>query len=88
MGEVQSALDALAAEDLKPMFGPQLLDRLREMVVLQNRVVAEVTRTVRECELAQAAETDGLKTMRSWLGVGMLISPRPRPVKWCARGEL
>jgi hypothetical protein len=67
MGELQSALDALAAEDLKPMFGPQLLDRLAPLLQAQNRIAAEITRTVRECELTGAAETDGLKTMQSWL---------------------
>ena len=67
MGELQSAVDALAAEDLKPMFGSQVLGRLRELLVLQNRIAAEVTRTVRECELTQAAEHDGLKTMQAWL---------------------
>jgi hypothetical protein len=76
MGELQSALDALAAEDLKPMFGPQLLDRLRGLVQLQNRVAAEVTRTVRECELTQAAETDGLKTMQSWLRGHARLAPQ------------
>jgi hypothetical protein len=76
MGELTSALDALAAEDLKPMFGPQLLDRLSELLVIQNRVAAEVIRTVRECELTQAAEHDGLKTMQSWLrGHGRLSPP-------------
>jgi hypothetical protein len=73
MGEVQSALDALAAEDLKPLFGPQLLDRLGELLVLQNRIAAEVTRTVRECELTRAPEHDGLTSVRSWLiGHGLL----------------
>ena len=67
MGELQSALDALAAEDLKPLFGPQLLDRLRPLLVLHNRIAAEIARTVRECELTGAAESDGLKTMQSWL---------------------
>src|SRR3712207_7160677 len=67
MGELQSAIDVLAAEELKPMFGPQLLERLRPLLVLQNRIAAEVTRTVRECELTGAAEHDGLKTMQSWL---------------------
>ncbi|MBY3554845.1 DUF222 domain-containing protein, partial [Modestobacter lapidis] len=75
MGELTSALDALAADDLKPMFGPQLLDRLGELLVLQNRVAAEVARTVRECELTQASEHDGLKTTQSWLrGHGRLSS--------------
>jgi hypothetical protein len=54
MGELTSALDSLAAEDLKPMFGPQLLERLGDLLVVQNRIAAEVTRTVRECELTQA----------------------------------
>jgi hypothetical protein len=67
VGELQSALDALAAEDLKPMFGPQLLDRLAPLLQAQNRIAAEVARTVRECELTGAAESDGLKTMQSWL---------------------
>jgi hypothetical protein len=44
-----------------------LLDRLAPLLQAQNRIAAEVTRTVRECELTQAAETDGLKTMQSWL---------------------
>jgi hypothetical protein len=67
MGELRSALDALAADDLAPMCGPQLLDRLAELVREQNRIAAEVVRTVRACELTQAAECDGLKTMQSWL---------------------
>src|SRR3954454_25185347 len=67
MGELESAVDALAAEDLKPGFGPQLLDRLGPLLVLQNRIAAEIARTVRQCELTGAAEHDGLKTMQSWL---------------------
>src|SRR3954470_15841568 len=67
MGELQSALDALAADDLAPMFGPQLLERLGPLLVGLNRIAAEVTRTVRACELTGAAEADGLKTMQSWL---------------------
>ncbi len=75
MGELTSALDALAAEDLKPMFGPQLLERLGDLLVIQNRIAAEVIRTVRECELTQAAEHDGLTTMQSWVrGHGRLSS--------------
>src|SRR4051812_43411348 len=49
------------------MLGPQLLDRLGPLLVLQNRIAAEIVRTVRGCELTGAAETDGLKTMASWL---------------------
>ena len=62
-----TALDALAAEDLTPLFGPALLDRLRPLLAAQNRLAAEVARTVREAEVSGAAEVDGLKTMASWL---------------------
>ncbi|HZH19975.1 MAG TPA: DUF222 domain-containing protein [Geodermatophilus sp.] len=64
---LSSALDALAREDLAPLFGPALLERLRPLLVAQNRLAAEVARTVRECEVSGAAEHDGLKTMASWL---------------------
>ena len=47
MGELTSALDALAADDLKPMFGPALLDRAAELLEARNRIDAELTRTVR-----------------------------------------
>src|SRR4051812_7643420 len=67
MGEMASTLDALAADDLPAMFGPQLLERLGELLIAQNRMAAEVARTVRQCELAGAAEFDGKKTMASWL---------------------
>jgi uncharacterized protein DUF222 len=65
--ELTAALDALAAEDLAPLFGPALLDRLRPLLAAQNRLAAEVARTVREAEVSGAAEVDGLKTMASWL---------------------
>ena len=64
---LSSALDALAREDLAPLFGPALLERLRPLLVAQNRLAAEVARTVRECEVSGAAEHDGLKVMTSWL---------------------
>src|SRR6185312_12482186 len=47
--------------------GPQLLERIGELLKAQNRLAAEVARTVRQCELAGAAEFDGKKTMASWL---------------------
>ena len=67
MGELRSALDALAVEDLKPAFGPQLLERLAPLLADRNRLDAEIARTVRECELTGAAEHDGLTSMPSWL---------------------
>ncbi len=48
MDELTAALDALAAEDLAPLFGPALLERLRPLLAAQNRIAAEVARTVRE----------------------------------------
>src|SRR5437763_13678595 len=75
VGELESALDALAAEDLTALFGPSLPDRLRPLLVLQKPVAAEITRTVRACELTGAAEHDGLKSMQAWLrGHGHLSS--------------
>ena len=38
MGELSSALDALAAEDLHSLFGPALLDRTTMLLVVRNRV--------------------------------------------------
>ncbi|MCZ2804910.1 DUF222 domain-containing protein [Modestobacter sp. VKM Ac-2983] len=67
MSELQSALDALAAEDLHGLTDGAVLDRTTLLVQLGNRVAAELTRTVRHAELTQAAEYDGLKSMRSWL---------------------
>jgi hypothetical protein len=67
MGELGSTLDAFAADDLPAMFGPQLLERLGDLLQAQNRLAAEVARTVRQCELADAAEFDGKKSMTSWL---------------------
>ncbi|MGY2079770.1 DUF222 domain-containing protein [Modestobacter sp. SYSU DS0657] len=83
---LSAALDQLVAEDLKPRFGPQLLDRLRGLLVAQNRLAAEVARTVRECELTQAAEVDGLTSMRSWLvGHGLLAAPEAKRVVGAGR---
>src|SRR4051794_25837510 len=70
-----SALDALAGEDLPALAGPALLARLRELLGAANRLAAEVTRTVRECELTSAAEYDGLASMASWLRGHGRLSP-------------
>ncbi|MCZ2818643.1 HNH endonuclease signature motif containing protein [Modestobacter sp. VKM Ac-2984] len=67
MSELQSALDALAAEDLHGLTDGAVLDRTTLLVQVGNRVAAELTRTVRHAETTQAAEYDGLKSMRSWL---------------------
>ncbi|MFD2093485.1 HNH endonuclease [Blastococcus deserti] len=66
-GRAAVGLDALAAEDLHALVGPQLLDRTAELVAARNRIDAELTRTVRAADLARAAEHDGLESMKPWL---------------------
>ena len=60
-------MEQVAGQDLKGMFGPQVLDRTRSLLTLKNRIDAELARTVREGELTQASDHDGAKTMQSWL---------------------
>lgn len=70
MGELASTLDALgalAADDLFELSDGDLLDRTRALARARNMLDAELARTVRRAEFAQAAEYDGLKSMRSWL---------------------
>jgi hypothetical protein len=73
VSELQSALDALASDDLLPMGDGELLDRTEALVRARNCLDAELTRTVRRAEAAQASERDGLKSMRSWLGTHSLL---------------
>src|SRR5436305_3781222 len=75
MGELASALDGLAAEDLFGMSAARLLDRTAALVAARNRIDAELAPTVRRAELAQAPEHDGLKTMQSWLRGHARLSP-------------
>ncbi|MCU1615375.1 MAG: endonuclease [Frankiales bacterium] len=75
MRELRSALDALAAEDLSGLVGPPLLDRTAELLSARNRIDAELARTVRECELTQAPQFDGLASMASWLRGHARLSP-------------
>uniref|UniRef100_UPI00261867EE hypothetical protein n=1 Tax=Mycobacterium sp. TaxID=1785 RepID=UPI00261867EE len=67
MGELASAIDPLAADDLPGLPAPALLDRLAGLLRESNRMAAEIARTVRACEAVGAAEFDGLKSMPSWL---------------------
>ena len=67
MGELQSALDALAAEDLDTLPAGAQLDRIRNLVAAQHRVAALLTRAVRTADLTQAVEHDGLTSIKSWL---------------------
>ena len=75
MSELRSAVDDLATDDLHAMPAAAVMDRLRELLQLQNRIAAEVTRTVRAADLAGGAELDGLKTMPSWLRGHGHLSP-------------
>ena len=75
LADLEAVLDRLAAEDLKPMFGPQVLDRTGRVLRAPNRLAAQVARSVREGELTQAPEHDGLKTMQSWLRGHARLSP-------------
>src|SRR3954451_10930936 len=70
MGELASTLDALgalAADDLFASCDADLLDRTRDLVRARNMLDAELARTVRRAEFAQAAEHDGQKSMKPWL---------------------
>ncbi|MGY1748935.1 DUF222 domain-containing protein [Modestobacter sp. SYSU DS0511] len=75
MSELTSALDALAAEGLHGLTDGEVLDRTGLLVAVANRVAAELTRTVRHAEATQAAERDGLKSMRSWLIGHVRLAP-------------
>src|SRR3954451_9306338 len=70
-----SALDGLAADDLHRLPSAELLDRVAELVRARNRIDAELARTVRRAELAQAPEHDRLKTMACWLRGHARLSP-------------
>jgi hypothetical protein len=75
VGELQSALDALAGEVLDGMVAPQLLDRTSMLVRARNRIDAELARTARRAELAQAPEHDGVRSMAAWLRGHLRLSP-------------
>ena len=83
MGELDTALEALAADDLFALPAPALLDLEAELLRARNRLDAELARTTRRAELAQAPEHDGQKTMASWLR-GTATSPPGRPGCWSA----
>jgi hypothetical protein len=67
LAEFEAALDRVAGEGLKSLLGPQVLDRTRRLMVMKNRLDAQVARCVREGELTGAADHDGQASMQSWL---------------------
>jgi hypothetical protein len=75
LADLEHALDRVAEQDLKGMFGPKVLDRSRRLLTAKNRLDAQLARSVRQGELTQASEHDGATTMQSWLrGHGRLSS--------------
>src|SRR3954454_17057981 len=62
-----SMRDEVPEADLHALSGPQLLDRMRELVEVINRAQAQLARTVRTAENRQAFEHDGMKSAQSWL---------------------
>ena len=67
MSELQSALDALAADDLHVLPAGTQLEQISDLVQARNRLDALLARRVRVAELTQTAEHDGKKSMASWL---------------------
>ena len=86
MGELASAIDLLAADDLPGLPAPALLDRLAGLLREQNRMAAEIVRTVRACDTSGAAEFDGLRNMPSWLRGHGHLSPGRRGRSWTPAG--
>jgi hypothetical protein len=74
--ELEAALDALATDDLDGFMAPPLLDRTARLVRAANRIMSELTRTVRRADAVQAAEHDGLTSMSSWLRTHVRLSAR------------
>jgi len=75
MGELRSLLQALAAQDLHGLSQRETLERAALLMVVVNQASAELTRTVRHADTTGAAESDGLKTMQSWLRGHGQLSP-------------
>jgi len=75
MGELRSLLQALAAQDLHGLSQRETLERAALLLAVVNQASAELTRTVRHADTTGAAESDGLKTMQSWLRGHGQLSP-------------
>ncbi len=67
MGELLSAMGALAADEVRGIPAREQLDRVGRLLEARNRIDAELIRAVRAADVDQAPEDDGKKTMRSWL---------------------
>ena len=62
--------------DLDGLTDGELLEHIGSLVAEQNRVAARLARAVRAAECRQAAERDGLRSMRSWLRTHTRLSER------------
>ncbi|MCO7219603.1 HNH endonuclease signature motif containing protein [Klenkia sp. PcliD-1-E] len=62
-----TVLELDEVEDLHRLPADDVLELLAGLVVERNRLDAQITGLVRHAELTQAAEHDGLASMRSWL---------------------
>ncbi|SEO40554.1 HNH endonuclease signature motif containing protein [Trujillonella endophytica] len=67
MGELRSALDALATLDLDELADAALLEHTRELVTASHRIAAALTRVARRVDVRGAAEFDGAKNAKLWL---------------------
>jgi hypothetical protein len=56
LAELEHALDRVAEQNLKGLFGPQVVDWTKRLLRAANRLDAQVARSVREGELTQADE--------------------------------
>src|SRR3954454_8518901 len=75
LAAIAAGLDSLAGEDLYPVPAAALLGETKELIAARNRLDAQIARQVRRAELAQAPETDGLKSMAAWLRGHCRLSP-------------
>jgi hypothetical protein len=75
VGELLAVLRALAGEDLHLLGAADLQARTASLVAARNMIDAELARTVRRAELAEAPERDGLNSMASWLRGHCRLAP-------------
>ena len=66
LAALEAALDAIAVEDAAAGDEARLA-RVRRLTAAANRVTALQAAAVRDAEIHQSAEHDGLKSMKSWL---------------------
>jgi hypothetical protein len=64
---LETALDALAEQDVHDRTGPQLLEDVPDLLAVRNRLDAEIARRVRAADSKRAFAADGMATAQSWL---------------------